>query len=453
MQLNVDRTATVFYKGGKLINLIEEYLTEKRFPKRGGAFQRGGGAQRGGRGGGNQRGGRNGGYGGPLQQNQQQQRVVVDDRLRLNPDERRWLNTELKGLAFELEHISYRPKNLFHCLTEKSIKELFFAEKSKDGTIGKQISVKAYYDEKYATFFEKYGRKVYGNLPAVQVGSDKFPSYYPLEVVCLIEDQYFTKKLTPKLQPTMTRICGEQTPMVRFQENEAQITNLVASSRRCETDFLTAYGLGLVERFVQVDARLLDLPRLNGPSDKPKRLENGAWRDTAFILPAILPKNFQWMVVNFTRENGRDIFRAPNRDQVNGLVEGLIEAAKNSGLSLSSPEIAYEERYEDPTDLRNAFSDYIHDMPNLGLLLFLIPANDELYNNIKFISELQYGVVTQCVAHGKTMKFTDRTYCQNLMLKINSKLGGINAHLGKECKVGHLKVSWNLLFVSISLDS
>lgn len=265
----------------------------------------------------------------------------------------------------------------------------------------------------------------------------------------MIDDQYFMKKLPPKLQPTMTRICGQQVPQDRFRENEAQVANLIASSKRCETDFLTAYGLSLQERFVQVEGRLLDQPRLIGPNEKAKQLENGGWRDTTFILPAAIPNNFQWFVVNFTREYGRDIFRAPNQGQVDDLVKNLIVAGNRNGLKLPQPQVCYREQYQDPTDLRAAFEDYCKDMPNLGLILFLIPPNDELYNNIKFVSELKHGILTQCVAHDKSMKFGDRTYCENLMLKINSKLGGINAQLGKECKVGHLKVSTFNLTASI----
>ena len=134
--LNVDRTATVFYKGGRLIDLIAEYLTEKRYRQRGRYDNR--------------------------------QRVVVDNNLQLNQDERRFLNEELKGLAFELDHIDFRPKNRIHCLTNLPMGKLRFTEKSNDGKL-KQWSVKEYYDTKYASYFEKFGRQVYGNLPAVEV--------------------------------------------------------------------------------------------------------------------------------------------------------------------------------------------------------------------------------------------------------------------------------------------
>ena len=267
------------------------------------------------------------------------------------------------------------------------------------------------------------------------------------------EDQYCTRQLTPKLKAKMTQTCGQQKPQVRFQENEAQIKNLVSSSSRCETDFLKAYGISLVEKFVRVDARLLEPPKLIGLKQivgqqaitVEKKLENGAWRDTNFIIPALLPKDFQWMVVNITSESGRNIFGAPNEEQVNGLVANLLNAAKRNGLNLPKQkpgmDIWYKENYGGLKDLEDAFTAYTKDNPNLGLIVFLIPANDELYNQIKFISELEFGIVTQCVAHAKAMKFDDRTYGQNLMLKINSKLGGINTHLSNDCRVGHLKVS------------
>lgn len=95
---------------------------------------------------------------------------MVDDHLRLSPDERRFLNTELKGLGFELDHISYRPKNLIHCLTDKPVSQVLFTVKSRDGGDSRETNVKDYYDVVYANYLdEKFGRKIYGNLPAVQV--------------------------------------------------------------------------------------------------------------------------------------------------------------------------------------------------------------------------------------------------------------------------------------------
>ena len=88
----------VFNKGGKLLNIVEEFINEKRVRR---GFQP-----------------RNGGRGG---QQQQQQQIRIDGRFQFQQNEIRNLNSELKGLAFVADHISYKPKNTVYCLTGKLI--------------------------------------------------------------------------------------------------------------------------------------------------------------------------------------------------------------------------------------------------------------------------------------------------------------------------------------------
>jgi hypothetical protein len=102
-------------------------------------------------------------------------------------------------------------------------------------------------------------------------------------------------------------------------------------------------------------------------------------------------------------------------------------------------DIIYDEEYKDKQDLDDAIGDYIQDHKGLRLIIFIIPKFDELYSNIKFISEITYGVVTQCVSQEKNRQFAQMSYVSNLFLKINAKLGGSNTHLNADCKVGHLK--------------
>ena len=85
----------VFNKGGKLLNIIEEFINEKR-QRRGGGQQRNGGGQ-------------------------QQQQIRIDGRFQFQQNELRNLNSELKGLSFVADHISYKPKNTVFCLTGKLI--------------------------------------------------------------------------------------------------------------------------------------------------------------------------------------------------------------------------------------------------------------------------------------------------------------------------------------------
>ncbi|KZT20779.1 Piwi-domain-containing protein [Neolentinus lepideus HHB14362 ss-1] len=58
------------------------------------------------------------------------------------------------------------------------------------------------------------------------------------------------------------------------------------------------------------------------------------------------------------------------------------------------------------------------------LIIAILPTNaPDIYRTVKRFGDVEAGVVTQCVRHGK--KF-DNQYLNNLSLKINAKLGGVN---------------------------
>ena len=112
------------------------------------------------------------------------------------------------------------------------------------------------------------------------------------------------------------------------------------------------------------------------------------------------------------------------------------------GLNMQRPcDVVYNEVYRGKRDLEDAMADYLHDHKDLKLFIFIIPKHDELYYNIKYLSEIIFGVMTQCVSQEKSRQFALMAYVSNLMLKINAKLGGSNFHLEPRCKVGFLKVS------------
>lgn len=83
---------------------------------------------------------------------------------------------------------------------------------------------------------------------------------------------------------------------------------------------------------------------------------------------------------------------------------------------------------------------------NLRLVIYIIPRNnDEIYHSVKYASEVGLkeknirGPITQCISQEKDRQFSQRSYVENLMLKINPKLCGTNIHLDPNSKVGFLK--------------
>jgi len=422
IQLNVDRAAAVFKKSGKLIPLIEEYIGPKR------QFNRGQSGNRGGRGG---RGGNRGGRGGNHQYNDNPP-FRIDDRFRFQPNEREKLNGILKGLSFVVNHIRYQPKNTIYGLSSKPISEITFEFE------GRITNVKAYFEAKYRSYIEQLGRELF-NLPCIQVGKTN-EKFFPLEVVEIVDDQPCMEKLDPTQQATMTSTCGDQSPVVRFSESNSQIQTLIESSRRCQTDYLRAYGIEISKDFEKVNARYLDPPKLCGLNDKDKVITNGEWSDASFARAAQIEPGFKWIVVNYTKDITGPIRFAPDENSVKTLVKAVVEAAGKNGLRIGEPsQYIYNEEFKGKLDMKDAFEDYLRDHPGLRFILFIIPdGNASLYGLIKYFCELVFGLVSQCANQKKSRKFSDWSYAGNIVLKINSKLSGINAHLKKESRIGHL---------------
>lgn len=52
---------------------------------------------------------------------------------------------------------------------------------------------------------------------------------------------------------------------------------------------------------------------------------------------------------------------------------------------------------------------------------------------VKQAAELNVGVLTQCIKSKTMFKMNDAT-CSNILLKVNSKLNGVNHQIDKSCR-------------------
>jgi len=183
---------------------------------------------------------------------------------------------------------------------------------------------------------------------------------------------------------------------------------------------------------------------------KRKKLSNGEWNESDFARPADT-KNLQWVVINYGDARNLPIYNAPHKNEVDDFVKKLVQNAVRNGLQLNQPnEIVYNEYYDGTIgDMDNMIHDLQYKYKNLRLIIVILPPdNDELYARLKYVTEVNYGILTQCVSQ-KTKKkpgpgppirvFNEDSYVRNLILKVNSKLGGLNCVLNPESKIGHLK--------------
>ncbi|CAG2122998.1 unnamed protein product, partial [Medioppia subpectinata] len=66
------------------------------------------------------------------------------------------------------------------------------------------------------------------------------------------------------------------------------------------------------------------------------------------------------------------------------------------------------------------------ECPRLQLILFIIPDDSLIYSTIKEAGDCHLGIVTQCVKANNVARPPKGGVQSNLLLKINTKLGGVN---------------------------
>ncbi|TPX48755.1 hypothetical protein SeMB42_g00312 [Synchytrium endobioticum] len=265
----------------------------------------------------------------------------------------------------------------------------------------------------------------YPEVPCIVTGT-KRKRYFPMELIKIKPGQRHIGQLKPEQLAEMIKVTSTN-PKDRFD----RITNGQKQLHKSEvTQFVDDWGVQINNRLLQVPGRILDPPTLaiGGRTIQPRE---GGWASQRFAVPSNTPllawslviidyalrdherraiENFRRVLVDQLSSKGMQV---PNKTPpiVNGTRMGvhvrslLLEAGKAAmnGSGKKRPDI----------------------------IICIIPKkNHPSYPEIKRIAETDLGVVTQCIALPNLLK--DRgldKYTDNVTLKINAKMGGINTHL------------------------
>ncbi|MCD7472923.1 Protein argonaute-4 [Datura stramonium] len=304
-------------------------------------------------------------------------------------------------------------------LSEKSCREQTFTlkQRSKDGDGEVQTSEVTVYD--YFVNHRNIDLRYSADLPCLNVGKPKRPTYFPIELCTLISLQRYTKALSTFQRASLVE-KSRQKPQERMQilSNALKINNYDAEP------LLRSCGVSISSNFTQVEGRVLPAPKLKAGNGDDLFSRNGRWNfnNKRFFDPA---KVERWAVVNFSA-----------RCDVRGLVRDLTRIGEMKGISVEAP----FEVFEESPQLRRAppvvrvdkmFEEIQSKLPGAPkFLLCLLPErkNCDIYGPWKRKNLADYGIVTQCLAPGRV----NDQYLTNLLLKINAKLGGLNSMLAVE---------------------
>lgn len=261
-------------------------------------------------------------------------------------------------------------------------------------------------------FAEKYGKLKYPNLPCVvKKGKDNTPLYFPLECLRIAKNQRYEKKLTEREVAEMIKIASKQ-PFERFKCIKDQIADMGAT--RNET--LKNFNLAMGEEFRKCTGILLDAPiiEFGSPNNTRIKPENGGWnmRNTN----AIKGSRINNCIVAYLADT-----QIRNND-INSAMEALIHYGRKYG-------VIFNPKYSIKSVSKP--SEYVHliDTYKPDLVIFILPSchRNDVYTKIKTISETENRkVITQCIKSVNFRKLLDPSFAANILIKINSKLRGVN---------------------------
>ncbi|GMG98835.1 hypothetical protein Nepgr_000675 [Nepenthes gracilis] len=257
------------------------------------------------------------------------------------------------------------------------------------------------------------------DLPCINVGKPKRPTFFPLELCSLLSLQRYTKALSTNQRASLVE-KSRQKP----QERMGVLSQALKTSNYDAVPMLRSCGISISSQFTQIDGRVLPAPKLrlgNGEEFCPR---NGRWNfnNKKLVEPTKIER---WAVVNFSA-----------RCDVRSLVRDLIKCGEMKGVHIDPPFDVFEEspqcrRAPPLVRVEKLFDEIQSKLPGAPqFLLCLLPErkNCDLYGPWKKKNLSDFGIVTQCMAPTRV----NDQYLTNVLLKINAKLGGLNSLLTVE---------------------
>ncbi|KAJ3124783.1 hypothetical protein HK098_000874 [Nowakowskiella sp. JEL0407] len=286
---------------------------------------------------------------------------------------------------------------------------------------GRDQNVVMYFRNRYNILLQ------YSHLPCLIVGDPVKHVYIPMELCKILPGQRILKRLNEK-----QTVMNTYTELIRFtcQSPETRSRKLIEGLNILQQPTVpNDFGVQLSTEMITVPARILPTPTLSyNASSKESTItpREGSWnlRDKKVALGAVLNA---WSVIVFGHE--KDI--APTI--IAKFIRELALTCRETGIEIRN--VNPPVRYGNPQgNIENIIKMAYMEAGNLTdskpqMILCILPnAGVPLYAEIKRVSDTVVGIASQCVQI-KHVFAAKKQYCANVALKLNVKLGGINAFL------------------------
>ncbi|KAF9036856.1 Piwi domain-containing protein [Panaeolus papilionaceus] len=272
------------------------------------------------------------------------------------------------------------------------------------------------------------------------------PVVVPLEFCEVEGGQLYKKKIPDQLVSEVVRFSTQKP-----QQKQGHLRDAIRLYTTSE--FVDENDIKIEGRPVTVVAKQLQTPAIVYGGMNRVRAEKGAWNvlHKKFQTPATME---HWGVINFQADRMR-------QDALRQRIRELLSCCKNLGMQIKDdPVFAVAGNAQNPrpaiNDVMNALRHNYPSGPPPHLVVFVIlPDNSaQLKQTIKQWGDIEHGFMTQCMRSEKIKGQGNLSqYFNNVALKVNARLGGVNSVVESPALREALKGTGNELTIVMGADA
>ncbi|XP_059658080.1 protein argonaute 2-like [Cornus florida] len=343
-------------------------------------------------------------------------------------DFRRWRRDVigvLKDLRVTVTHRVTKQRFKIAGLTDQDTRAITFDEIDPEGTIPPRKTSLVDY------FRRKYGKEIiYQDIPCLNLGKNK-QNYVPMEFCILLEGQRYPKEDLDKNAGLFLKELSLAKPNIR---RNAICEMVRAEDGPCGGNVTENFDIQVVKNMTPVVGRVLGPPDLKlGASSGNVKVDRDKCQWNLVGKKVVDGKPVErWALLDFSSSDRRFALA------VDDFIYNLQNRCKNLGIRMNDPLVyrpANMNVFLDARKLRQLLEGVMEEankvgMGRLQIIVCAMSKKDPGYKFLKWISETDIGIVTQCCLSDRANKRQGQDqYFGNLALKMNAKLGGSNFEL------------------------
>ncbi|KAH8307131.1 hypothetical protein KR044_005623, partial [Drosophila immigrans] len=264
-------------------------------------------------------------------------------------------------------------------------------------------------------YFASRGYKLqFPNVVCLHVGPPAKNIYLPMELCRIEEGQALNRKDEANQVSAMIKFAATST-----NERKDKIMKLLRHFNHNADPSISRFGIHISNDFITVTTRLLMPPQLEYNNKTFKSPMNGSWYMERCQFLKVQQKQHKWAILDC--ESSRIPY-----GKLEELASLVTRQSKNVNVCLEPK--ADIRKFRDERNLDEHFKEL--KSKKYDLVFVIIPSrNGPQYEVIKQKAELQHGILTQCIKQFSIERRMNPQLVDNVLLKVNSKLNGINHKL------------------------